>query len=272
MQIALAGYWLSKYEINPGTFSIAKLENGDIKVTNIDGNNKGTYEYYLDGVLQEETTGLYTYTNLEFGKTYELTIKQNGVIIGSRKVTATINGNSEPKTAPDLKGFKDAIAYYVTYDEDGGTETIGDRITFGTDGKPNNIPTNWYNYKNKIWANIVTASEELSATEKADIKTAETKNVAYWVWIPRYEYKIIDVTAESDYIEGDTILEETTTINFIDTSTITPTIDGYQIPDSFVWEKADGIKLQLPGYWLSKYEISAAYEPPAPETPEETGT
>ena len=271
-ETALAGYWVSKYESKPGTFSIEKLENGDIKVTSIGGVKNGTYQYYLDGVLQEETTGLYTYTNLEFGKTYELTIKQNGGIIDSRKVTVTINGNSEPKTIPDVTGFKNAIAYYVTYDSDGANETIGDRITFDSNGNPNNIPeSGWYDYKNKIWANIVTASEELTDSEKADISTATTKNVAYLVWIPRYEYRLIDTSLESDYIEGATITKETASINFISTSTVTPTIDGYTIPETFTWKKGTPDEIQLSGYWVAKYESSDLQQEQTEET-EETGT
>lgn len=257
-ETALAGYWVSKYEIQ-GVMNIAKLANGDIKVTNIDGSNTGTYEYYLNDELKATTTGLYTYTNLEFGQTYKLTVKQNGKILGSRNVTITMKQtSSEPKSIPDVTGFKDAIAYYVLYDENGGNETIGDRITFGSDGKPNNIPSNWYNYGNKIWANIVTASEELTESEKADITTATTKNVAYLVWIPRYEYKLIDKSTESDYVEGDTILKETASINFIDTSVTTPTMEGYTIPETFVWKKGTADEIQLSGYWVGKYEVSEA--------------
>ena len=150
----------------------------------------------------------------------------------------------------------------MLYDET-GAEYIGERIAL-KDGKLNLPTSNWYDYGNKIWANIVTSSEPLTEADKQDMANC-TKNLAYWVWIPRYEYKLIDTKTDSDYLEGDTILE-TASINFISTSTVTPTMDGYTIPDAFTWQKkvtnANGEEeiqiVQLPGYWVSKYEVSEA--------------
>lgn len=278
-ETALAGYWVSKYESQyVGTyFNITKASNS-IAIKSIDAYSSGkTYEYYLNGNLEYTGSDLYTFENLEPDTEYEIKIMEKyseteRVEVSTRKVrTIEIIDDSEPKTIPDVTGFKNAIAYYVTYDENGANETIGDRITFGPDGNPNNVPkSGWYDYKNKIWANIVTASEELIATEKADIELAETKNVAYLVWIPRYEYRLIDTSKESDYLEGDTITKEKVSINFISTSTVTPTIDGYTIPETFVWKKGTPDEIQLSGYWVAKYE-SSDLQPEQTET-EETGT
>ncbi len=189
---------------------------------------------------------------------YEIKIENSKGTSMTRKVYAVdveeaMKPNSIPTSAPDLSGFKDenTYAYYVTYDDSGNNERIGDKIQVGENGEPTNTPTGWYNYQNRVWANIVTASEELTDEEKTDITKATNKNVAYWVWIPRYEYKIIDSSKEPDYIEGDKVLTEIVLINFIDTSKITPT-EGYKIPESFKW----GEDRELSGYWVSKYEVS----------------
>ena len=188
---------------------------------------------------------------------YEIKIENEKGTSMTRKIRApkqAITPDSEPKTAPDLSGFKDknTYAYYVIYDESGNNERIGDRIEFDDNGEPTNIPTTgWYNYKNKIWANIATSNKELTQEEKANISKATSKNVAYWVWIPRYEYKIIDDSDEDNYIDGDG-LYQFALINFIGTETTNPSA-GYKIPESFTWDEQP-----ISGYWVSKYEVSAA--------------
>lgn len=255
---ALAGYWVSKYEVQyaPASFNVSKTDT-TISVIEIDGGLVGTYEYYLNGELKYTGTDLYTFENLKPNTEYEITVKQKyseteRILVARRKIKTVIEiiDDSVPTNAPDVSGYKNAITYYVTYDENGENETIGDRIIFDSNGNPTNAPAGWYDYKNKIWANILTASEELTVAEKADITIATTKNVAYWVWIPRYEYRIIDTKRDSDYIEGDSIFEFVS-INFIGTNVTKPTIDGYIIPETFTWNgKA------LSGYWVSKYEVS----------------
>lgn len=60
----------------------------------------------------------------------------------------------------------------------------------------------WYNYENRIWANVVLIKEEarnkyLNAKigqyiEKKDI-------LAYYVWIPRYKYKVFNISKLENY-------------------------------------------------------------------------
>ena len=82
----------------------------------------------------------------------------------------TVNGVSY--YSPDVKKFSKENTYYV--------DTTGDIV-----GRTNRIepPTNWYDYKEKEWANIVTVNGTASA---------------FWVWIPRYEYKLDSTNQKSD--------------------------------------------------------------------------
>ena len=84
------------------------------------------------------------------------------------------------------------------------------------------MPTDWYDYENKKWANIVTIDGDKKA---------------YFVWIPRYEYKTKSAFEEVE-------------IRFISTSQTSAT-EGYKLPDAFSW---DGTPIS--GYWISKYEVS----------------
>ena len=85
-----------------------------------------------------------------------------------------------------------------------------------------NAPSNWYDYTSAYWANIVTRNNGLET---------------YYVWIPRYEFQINSTT-------------QRTYVNFIK-GTGTQTTSGYAIPEAFTF---NGV--QLPGFWISKYQLS----------------
>lgn len=153
---------------------------------------------------------------------------------------------------PDLTGFSKTHTYFVTYDNNENNETIGEKII----GK---IPEGqvWYDYENKIWANVVTINGE---------------NTAYWVWIPRYAYKITyytnsDLTetpSENEvtqygnidvkFLSKDNICKERTENGEIKETTLDELKkEGYKIPESFSWDDHP-----ISGYWVSKYEVSSA--------------
>ena len=106
----------------------------------------------------------------------------------------------------------------------------------------------WYNYQNGKWANAITSDG------------------SYWVWIPRFEYKITDTTG-GDYTKAGKI-----EVRFIDTN-IKKGADGYTTTDGitrsndeFIIHPAftDGSNSfdngewdsELAGFWISKYKMS----------------
>ena len=100
-----------------------------------------------------------------------------------------------------------------------------------------------YDYNNQEWANAVVTIDGVES---------------YFVWIPRYEYKITYYTDENKT----TISETPTTygtidIKFIPTSQITPTEEGYIIHPAFTNDVDNGgWDSELPGIWVGKYETS----------------
>ncbi len=95
---------------------------------------------------------------------------------------------------------------------------------------------NWYDYSQQKWANAVT-------------KDGNGKITGYWVWIPRYEYKIQNPgTAEESEI----------LIKFIKTSQTTPD-EGYTyIHPAFMDGTKNGFSNgewdeEIPGFWVAKY-------------------
>ena len=115
---------------------------------------------------------------------------------------------------PDLvNGFVKEKTRYLEVGKDGNM-VPGNWIT-------HHPSDNWYDYKNSQWANVYVESEG--------------KEV-YYVWIPRYEFKLEQDTQRS-------------TVKFIETTKTVPT-EGYQIPEAFTF----GGK-QLSGYWAMKYTV-----------------
>ena len=122
------------------------------------------------------------------------------------------------------------MTYYVLYDES-GNETIGDKIK--NDGS--NIPSNWYNYSNSRWANIVVTD--------GTIKNGKIENATkttYYTWIPRYEFTI----TSSQYAQP---AAGRTEVRFI-SGTSKETDTGYKIPEAFTFNGQE-----LTGYWAMKY-------------------
>lgn len=242
----LTGYWTTKYqlsaeetdekvkaELRAGDNYIGVKEIKGTEITNfINTNNKKEdsekeelkIEYYLNGDLihtGNSTTEYYNYTGLNLNTEYtvNIIIRNNN----TNKYIGAITKKITTKVAnePDISKFDKSTTYYVTFNED-GTEKQRTPIT-------ESAPSDWYDYTNSKWANIVTTA---NGTE------------TYLVWIPRYEYKIL-----SDR-ENLSKVDRRTEVNFIN-GTETGTTEGYQIPDAFTFAGKE-----LTGYWISKYQLS----------------
>ena len=176
----ISGYWAMKYtasvETSPKFDTEIVATSSSIRTKGIMGEgieDKQIYKYYLNGMYKGESiepSEEFEYSNLESNKKYtihvEIRNKETDEYIGSIvKQITTILPNR-----PELIGFNSECTYYVLYD-DSGNETIGEKIK--SDGS--NMPKNWYDYSRQKWANIL--------VEVDGMKT-------YYVWIPRYEFKI----------------------------------------------------------------------------------
>ena len=105
-----------------------------------------------------------------------------------------------------------------------------------------NPDEDWYDYKNKQWANLYVESEGIES---------------YYVWIPRYVYKTIEnertdvkfVDINNNYTNGDN--DQVTTWETLQQQ-------GYQIPEAFYYGDSDNIQenTPIPGYWMAKYQLS----------------
>ena len=99
----------------------------------------------------------------------------------------------------------------------------------------------WYDYENQEWANAVLLKSGVSKTV-GDTITVEGDNpeaIAMFVWIPRYEYKIVsDYNIDVNFISKSTTYENTNS-------------DGYRIHPAFTFDSQE-----LSGIWVGKFETS----------------
>ncbi|MCL2860142.1 MAG: hypothetical protein FWF46_06265 [Oscillospiraceae bacterium] len=129
---------------------------------------------------------------------------------------------------------------------------------------PNFKAQDWYNYTAQ------TGTTDGKTSRWANAKTADG---SYWVWIPRYEYKI-DYTGVEQGINTDETKAGKIDVRFIDTNTksgasgyttdsagITRSSDGYIIHPAFTNGTSDGFAngewdSEIAGFWIAKFDIS----------------
>ncbi len=228
----IPGYWISKYQLSEVTEYIVDYNYAvnmtNVELTNITINSDEEVTkctYAINGEIKAELTDQsngYTFTDVSEGKQIinVTALNENGEIIGSYTVTIEL----EEPARPDTSSFDQDTTFYVWWDES-GNEHNETPISM----EP---PEKWYKYSNNIWANIVTRNNGLET---------------YFVWIPRYEYRL-------------NTLKERAEIKFIGTDiTNENCTPSYQVPEAFWWDNnSNGIEEegeQIPGYWITKYQL-----------------
>ena len=135
---------------------------------------------------------------------------------------------------------------------------------------------NWYDYGNQKWANaVMVTSTKRDTYMNADVGTTIQENdiLAYYVWVPRYKYKLFNATyarGTSPQVIDVTFENETST-----TGTVTCTYasngketcqkkangNWYTHP-AFTMINASGNKTELKGIWVAKFEVSGSTTAP----------
>ena len=204
----LPGYWISKYEVSEAVGEDVTINNKTVSTTK--ANSTDTYQVYLDGILEYTGTFPHDIVGLGDGKEHDVcVVKTGGIMLGRYKARTT-----DVTIKVDTSNLDPNHTFYVYWDEN-GMEHNDVPIT-----QPQ--PKDWYNYAEKKWANIVTKANG---------------TISYWVWIPRYAYKL---NSNTQFVN----------MHFI-TTDVTEGTNGYQIPDAFTFNGKP-----LAGYWISKYEVS----------------
>ena len=130
-------------------------------------------------------------------------------------------------------------------------------VTIDSDGTVTYADTseNWYNYCDKRWANAVILEDNTSY--KAGDTISESDIQSYFVWIPKYKYKLWNVDKASKTAhEIEIVFDETNTTDVEGVSCKTPMISGangkcnngeYMTHPAF-------ISMNTNGFWVGKFE------------------
>ena len=135
---------------------------------------------------------------------------------------------------------------------------------------------NWYDYGNQKWANaVMVTSTKRDTYMNADIGTTIPENdiLAYFVWIPRYKYKLFNATYKSGTSPQvmDVVFESGTNTtgnvtctyksNGAETCTNKSNGNWYTHP-AFTMINASGNKTEYKGIWVAKFEVSGSTTAP----------
>ena len=255
----LSGIWVSKYEISepvhPTGFSATTDKDSIIiqSITTIGSSTPGgdnpigkNVNIHISGNGIDKTISSvnlpYKIEGLSPDKTYKVEVETptfyETKMTLSRELT-TPEGTVNEIANPDFTGFNTDTTYFVEYEEDNKTAKLSDKVQTTVDTidtsklVASNAPANWYDYTKKRWANVATMTSD--------------GKIAYWTWVPRYKYKVI----ESDDTVDCIFVTRNKTNSFL--SSIT---DKYVIPSAFTWNGKE-----LSGMWVLKYEVTLAKEP-----------
>ena len=169
-----------------------------------------------------------------------------------------LNGNcTDMKVEPNAPVLDDGLVPIV-FDTSNGTVI---KTVSSTD-------SSWYDYSRQEWANAVlvkTSGTQTRAYYKANpgVVVNESDILAYYVWIPRYSYKIWSV--DNNYKNGK---EQTIDIQFegIDTISTGTTVGSYITHPAFWWDNdSDGVRdsgEELAGIWVGKFETTGTSSSP----------
>ena len=140
----------------------------------------------------------------------------------------------------------------------------------------NNTDNNWYNYKNKMWANAVMVKSDKRDTYMSAINGTvipEDDILAYYVWIPRYKYKLFNATYASG--KASQLIEVTFENETSTTGTVTCTYNtngaetcqnkangNWYTHPAFTMINASGNKTELKGIWVGKFETTGSTTTP----------
>ena len=130
-------------------------------------------------------------------------------------------------------------------------------VTIEVDGTVKYADTSkkWYNYCDKIWANAVILEDNTSYKVGDTIQESDIQS--YFVWIPKYKYKLWNVDTPSKGIhEIEIVFDENDTIDIEGVSCKTPMTSGesgncnngeYMTHPAF-------ISMGVNGFWVGKFE------------------
>ena len=110
--------------------------------------------------------------------------------------------------------------------------------------------SDWYNYDEQKWANAVLVTETSRSTylNTSGVTVSEDDILGYFVWIPRYKYKIWTTTASSSGSEQE--------IEIVFESKDTEKSEGTAVDEYYTHPAFTFGNSKLDGFWIGKFETT----------------
>ena len=141
----------------------------------------------------------------------------------------------------------------VVFDTANGTTNVKNGTKVKTIGKND---SNWYNYDKQKWANAVLVTEESRSNylNTSGVTVSEDDILAYYVWIPRYKYKI--------WTTEDSSIGNEQEINIIFEGKNTPKSVATQAGEYHTHPAFTFGTTELDGIWVGKFETGGTATAP----------
>ena len=141
----------------------------------------------------------------------------------------------------------------VVFDTANGTTNVKNGTKVKTIGKND---SNWYNYDKQKWANAVLVTEESRSNylNTSGVTVSEDDILAYYVWIPRYKYKI--------WTTEDSSTGNEQKINIIFEGKNTPKSVATQAGEYHTHPAFTFGTTELDGIWVGKFETGGTATAP----------
>ena len=253
------------YEVTLRKKSTSTLSESNVKVYLTDMTEDSDIE-----ILEPTLYSNLTRTNIEVGDEIEKTIYTGSVLggeltylkefrlrmwldegsnqddISGKTFTATVNVYANAKLVEEPTLYTEALlngadpvlegSLIPVQISDNGTVTKAD------------INSKWYSYENKEWANAIILKDE-SITYQNGETIPEANIESYFVWIPRYKYKIFD---DGNYTGLTQIESKEQTIEVaFENNTVTPS--NGQTKGNYLTHPAF-TSFDSNGFWVGKFE------------------
>ncbi len=233
----------------------SELASEEFKYTITKSTNGGTtYNEYLTGnflgvknnddfyIMEEEVSK----SNQPLYRVY-LWLNESGSDQSSfqgKSFSGELRAEIIPDTKPSVPELDDGMIPVVISDT-GITKTIS------------KDDTSWYNYKKKQWANVVlvNSSSRSKYLNTSGVTISEDDIFAYYVWIPRYKYKIwsADVSNKNGKEQEIEIVFE----NKNDPKILGTKVGEYRTHPAFTFGSDE-----LNGIWVGKFETGGSADTP----------
>ena len=229
-QIAINEMDTDKTSISDGTYHVGEIDISYKGKGPVDGN------YVIEkGIV---TKGIFL-----FGEYY--------VCYSENKVTS----NKDENKLTDCSDIAENVEYKETILNGAYPKISGELVpvTIENDGvvKKADINSKWYSYQEKKWANAVILVDNTISYEDGE-EIPEENIESYFVWIPRYKYKLFDL---GEYTEAISEKPETSiahTIEIVFESKDTNVSSGDEVGEYLTHPAF--ITMNTNGLWVGKYE------------------